>query len=180
MNAIGRGYRARMFGRSGSSRRASAMLAGLVAALASTGLVGCTTGSPTSTSGWQSATDRVLGEAISGLGTARIAVQQEQRDRLPHSYAVVTATDAIETSGKEISGYEVAQPPDDLHEANAVVGDALDRATSLMVEVRVTLASPGLTAASARRLVTRIDDLRDELDQLSSDVQESPESVGAR
>jgi len=153
----------------------------LLALLAGAALIsGCGTGRPSSTSAWQSASDRVLGTAISGLGTARIAVEQERRNGVFHTYAVVTATDAIETTGKEISSYQVAQPPDALHSANAAVGDALDEATSLLVEVRVTLASPGLTAESASRLVKRIDALRDQLDKLDKAVEKSPQSVGSR
>jgi hypothetical protein len=152
----------------------------MLALLLAAGLSGCMSGRPASTSAWQSASDRALGEAISGLGTARVVVEQEQRNRVLHSYAVVTVTDAIETSGREIAGYQVQQPPDALHRANAVVGDALDEASSLLVEIRVTLASPGLTKATATRLLDEIDSLRDELDQLDSAVMDSPESVGAR
>jgi hypothetical protein len=152
----------------------------LLVVLAGGLLSGCMTGRPSSTSAWQSASDRALGEAISGLGTARVVVEQEQRNRVPHTYAVVTVTDAIETSGREISSFQVQQPPDALHRANAAVGDALDEASSLLVEVRVTLASPGLPKASARRLLDEIDSLRDQLDQLDSAVMDSPESVGAR
>ena len=176
MNASRKGYRAAMGGRTRWSTCAGAALA-LVAGPAL--LSGCGIGHPSSVSSWQSASDRVLGSAISGLGTARLAVQQEADNRMPHSYAVVTATDAIDTTGKEISGYQVAQPPDSLHAANAAVGDALDQASSLLVDVRIALASPGLTADSAHRLVQRIDALRDKLDKLDKAVEKSPAAVGA-
>jgi hypothetical protein len=159
---------------------ARVVVAVVLAASGANALTGCTTGQPSSTSAWQSASDRALGEVISGLGTARIVIEQEQRDRLPHAYAVETVTDTIESSGLEISSYQVAQPPDDLHRANAEVGDALDEASSLLVEIRVAIASPGLTAVSADRLLDRIDALRDELDQLDKAVMNEPESVGAR
>jgi hypothetical protein len=167
------GYVAAMGARSRTSTCASVLV---LAAL----LTGCTTGQPTSTSGWQSETDRVLGTALSGLGTARIVVEQEQRDGVFHSYAVVAATDAIETTGKEISSYQVAQPPDQLHQANKVVGDALDKATSLLVDVRVALASPGLTAQSASHLLDRIDAVRRELNKLDDAVMKDPGSVAAQ
>lgn len=177
MNAAAFGYVGAMGGRMRGARCATSALALLLGAAA---LAGCGTGRPSSTSAWQSASDRVIGSAISGLGTARIAVKQEQENRVPHSYAVVAATDAIETTGKEIAGYQVAQPPDNLHSANAAVGDALDEANSLLVDVRVTLASPGLTTQSADRLVHRIDALRKKLDELDKAVMKSPESVGSR
>ena len=164
----------------GGQSRVSTYAGPLLALLAVAALLnGCGTGRPSSISGWQSASDRVLGTAISGLGTARIVVEQEQRDGAFHTYAVVAATDAIETTGKEISSYEVAQPPDELHNANATVGDALDEASSLLVDVRVALASPGLTAESASRLLKRIDALRDKLDKLDKAVEKSPQSVGS-
>ena len=117
------GYRRAMGGgRSAGLRRAAAgvVLAG-VAGLAA----GCGTGAPSSTSAWQGSTDRTLGAAISGLGVARVVVEREARDDLPHAYAVVSVTDAIETSSKEIGSYVVAQPPDRLHRANQAVVVAL-------------------------------------------------------
>jgi hypothetical protein len=152
----------------------------LTVLLVSGAAAGCATGRPSSTSSWQSSSHRALGEAISGLGTARLVIQQELHARLPHTYAVVAVTDAIEASGKEISGYQVEQPPDGLHRASATVGDALDDASSLLVDVRVALASPGLTTESGRRLIDRIDALRDELDQLDRSVMTAPASVGSR
>lgn len=175
MTGVRSGYDARMGGRNRGSTSAKALLAVVGVAV----LSGCTTGQPSSTSAWQSASDRTIGSAIAGLGTARIVVKQEQDSKMPHTYAVVAATDAIETTSKEISSYQVSQPPDGLHRANSAVGDALDEATSLLVEVRVTLASPGLTTESAQGLLDRIDKLRDELDKLDKAVEKSPESVGS-
>lgn len=148
--------------------------AGLAAAVL---LAGCT-GQPASTSAWQSSADRALGQAIAGLGTARVAVRLETGDRAPHSYTVVTITDAIETSSKEASSFQTSQPPDALHRANEAVDQALDDAVSLLVETRVELASPGIDAAAGDRLVQRIDALRRRLDHLDSTVQKSPGSVG--
>jgi hypothetical protein len=139
---------------------------------------GCT-GSPTSTSSWQSSSDRALGEAISGLGTTRLAVEQEVRNRVPHSYAVTTINDAIESADKEVSSYSLAQPPDRLHRANQVVSQALDDAVSLMVDARVELASPGLDHAEAGSLLKQIDALRQRLDDLDSKVMASPGAVGS-
>jgi len=140
-------------------------------------VTGCGTGRPASTSAWQSASDRTLGQAISGLGTARVAVRVEADDKAPHTYTVVSVTDAIESTGKEVSSYQVAQPPDELHHANKVVGQALDDAVSLLVDVRVALASPGLDDAEASALIHRIDAQRKKLDDLDKAVMSSPESV---
>jgi hypothetical protein len=147
------------------------LVAGLVAA--------CGTGAPASTSAWQSSADRALGQALSGLGTARVALRLEAADRAPHAYTVVTVTDAIDTTGKEVSGFQVAQPPDGLHAANKVVGQALDDAVSLLVDVRIALASPGVDAAGAQELIDRLDALRKKLDDLDSTVKSSPASVGS-
>ena len=140
-------------------------------------LAGCV-GQPAGTSAWQGAADRALGQAIAGLGTARVAVKLETDDRAPHTYTVVTITDAIETSSKEASGFQTSQPPDALHRANEVVNQALDDAVSLLVETRIALASPGIDAAAGRTLLQRIDDLRKKLEDLDSAVQKSPGSVG--
>ena len=172
-----RGYSSLMRGARDLGPRAASLRAlGAVALLAAL-TAGCTTGQPASHSAWQSSSHRALGQAISGLGTARVALQVESADRAPHTYTVVTATDAIESTDKEVSGYQVAQPPDDLHHANKVVGQALDDAVSLLVDVRVALASPGIDAAGARALIDRIDAERKKLDDLDKAVQSSPESV---
>jgi hypothetical protein len=142
-------------------------------------LLGACTGSPSSTSAWQSSSDRALGTAISGLGTARVVVEAEARDDLPHTYAVMTATDAVDTSTKEVATYLVAQPPDRLHRAQHEVSRALQDAVALLAEVRVQLASPGLSRTSARHLVDAIDAMRERLDRLDRAVQEAPGSVGA-
>lgn len=147
-------------------------------ALAAATLAGCGTGAPASTSAWQGSADRALGQALSGLGTARLAIKVESENREPHTAAVVTATDAIDTTGKEVSGFQVEQPPDPLHQANKVVGDALDEAVSLLVDVRIALASPGLDRTSARALMSRIDALRKKIDDLDAKVKSSPGSVG--
>ena len=140
-------------------------------------LAGCV-GQPASTSAWQGSADRALGQAIAGLGTARVALRLETDDRAPHTYTVVTVTDAIETSSKAASSFQTSQPPDSLHRANEAVNQGLDDAVSLLVEARVELASPGVDATAGKRLVQRIDALRKQLDHLDSAVQKSPESVG--
>jgi hypothetical protein len=140
-------------------------------------LAGCV-GQPANTSAWQGSADRALGQAIAGLGTARVALKLETDDRAPHTYTVVTVTDAIETSSKEVSTFQKSQPPDALHRANVAVNQGLDDAVSLLVEARVALASPGIDAAAGKSLVQRIDALRKRLDHLDSAVQKSPESVG--
>lgn len=149
--------------------------------IAAAGLAaGCGTGAPASTSAWQGAADRALGQALSGLGTARVALRLEAEDRAPHDYNVVTATDAIDTTGQEVSGFQDAQPPDGLHRANKVVGQALDDAVSLLVDVRIALASPGVDAAAAGKLIDQVDALRKKLDDLDTKVKSSPQSVGSQ
>ena len=120
------------------------------ALLALVGVAGCT-GQPASTSAWQSSSERVIGTAISGLGTARLVVTQEQRSRLQHSYAVVASTDTIDTTSKEVSSYLVKQPPDQLHDAQA-----------------------------AARLVKQIDAMRKALEKLQTGVTSSPAAVSSR
>jgi hypothetical protein len=162
-------------GRGAASGRWSPWLVALAIVAA---CCGCT-GRPASTSAWQSSADRAIGELISGLGTARIVVVQERRNRLPHTYSTQTVTDAIETGSRQISSYLVGQPPDALHAANQAVTVALNEAESLLVEVRVAIASPGLSRSSAADLVTRIDAMRDRLDGLDQAVMKSPRTVGS-
>jgi hypothetical protein len=160
-------------------RRAAQRCAPWLVALVLAAVCSACTGKPASTSAWQSSSDRVLGSLISSLGTARVVVEQERRDGLPHTYSTQTVTDAIETSSKEVSSYLVGQPPDALHEANRAVTLALHEAEALLVEVRVAIASPGLSASSADELVARIDAMRDRLDGLDKAVMTSPRTVSA-
>ena len=151
----------------------------LVALALAASCTGCA-GKPASASAWQSTSDRALGALISSLGTARIVVVGESRDRMPHSYATRAVTDAITSGDKEISSFLVGQPPDSLHRAHQAVTSTLQDALALLVEVRVALASPGLTTTSAKDLVARIDAMRKRLDSVDSAVQEAPSTVGAR
>src|SRR3954452_9189494 len=146
--------------------RRAGMGAALLALLAASGC----TGQPASTSAWQSSSERVIGTAISGLGTARLVVTQDQGGKLPHSYAVVTSTDAIDTTTKDLSSYVVEQPPDALHDAQTAVTDALQQTVSLLSEVRVELASPGLDTQASARLLTQIDAMRKKLEKLQTGV----------
>ncbi|HET6168137.1 MAG TPA: hypothetical protein VFE07_14995 [Marmoricola sp.] len=142
-------------------------------------VVSACTGQPSSTSAWQSSSDRTLGSVISGLGTARVVVREESQHDLPHTYAVVAVTDVIDTSSKEVSSFIVGQPPDRLHRAHAAVTRALQDGIALLVDVRTALASPGLSGPDAQRLTKELDAMRDRLDTLDSQVTKSPESVGA-
>lgn len=153
------------------------VLLACLAATVSFSTTACT-GKPASVSAWQGSADRALGQAIAGLGTARVALELETGDRAPHSYTVVTVTDAIETSSKGASSFQTSQPPDALHQANDAVNQALGDAVSLLVQVRVALASPGIDAAGGKRLIEQVDALRKRLDDLDSLVQKSPASVG--
>jgi hypothetical protein len=162
-----------------SGRRAAQRCAPWLVALVLVVIGSGCTGRPTSTSAWQTSSDRAIGGLISGLGTARVVVEQERRDGLPHTYSTQAVTDSIKTSSKELSSYLVGQPPDALHEANRTVTLALQEAEALLVEVRVAIASPGLTGSSADALVARIDAMRDRLDGLDKAVMKSPRKVGA-
>lgn len=175
MVAAAHGYSAAMQGSMQRGRERALQFACL--ALCAGLAAGCGTGAPASASSWQSSADRALGQALAGLGTARLALELESRDRAPHAYTVVTATDAVDTTSQAASGFQVAQPPDRLHRANKVVNDALAEAVSLLVEVRVTVASPGIDRAEAGRLMDRIDALRTKVDDLDSQVKSSPGSV---
>jgi hypothetical protein len=161
------------------SRCAASALAPVLATCVTLAMVAGCTGEPSSTSAWQSSSDRAIGELISGLGTARVVLEEESQGDLQHSYAVVTVTDAIETSSRELSSYLVGQPPDGLHRANDEVARSLHEAMRLLVEVRVELASPGVTRSSAQDLTDRIDAMRKQLDQLESNVTTAPGSVGS-
>jgi hypothetical protein len=141
-------------------------------------LASACTGHPAGTSAWQSSTDRTLGSVISGLGTARVVVIEESQDDLPHAYAVVAVTDVIDTGSKEVSSFLVSQPPDRLHRAHAEVTRALQDGIALLVDVRVALASPGVSATDAARLVDEIDAMHARLDKLDDAVKRSPGSVG--
>jgi hypothetical protein len=142
-------------------------------------LAAACTGQPSSTSAWQSSSDQTLGTVISGLGTARIVVTEESQGDLPHTYAVVAVTDAIDTSSKEVSSFLVGQPPDGLHQAHAAVTRALQDGIALLVDVRVALASPGLSRTDAERLTRAIDAMHDRLDQLDGTVMKAPRTVAA-
>jgi hypothetical protein len=143
-------------------------------------VAGCGVGRPASTTAWQSSTHRTLGTVISGLGTAKIALREAVQGDLEHTYAVVAATDAIDTSTKEVATYAASQPPDRLHAAHHDVVAALDDGIALIVDVRVSLASPGVSHSRATQLLDAIDAMNDRLDKLDKAVEKSPASVVAQ
>ena len=98
-------------------------------------------GTPTGESSWRESADVAIGGAISGLGTARLVLESDERDGISHSYAVVTLTDVVESTEKETARFALLQPPDDLHDLSADVVRALSQATRTLVRIRTAFAS---------------------------------------
>lgn len=149
------------------------LLAPFLAAVLALLATGCT-GSPSSPSSWRDDSDKAVGQAISGLATARVVARQRAVDGLPHSYAVTTATDALDEVVREVRSFVRKQPPDALHQANADVVKALDDAVEALLGARVLLASPEPSKGQLEALVRRLDDVRDRLDQLSEGLTATP------
>jgi uncharacterized membrane protein YccC len=136
-------------------------------------VTGCT-GSPSDPAAWRDTSDKTVGQAIAGLGTAKVIAQQVEKDRLPHAYAVVSASEAVDTTVKEIRSYVGTQPPDRMHGPHAAVVAALVDALQLLVEARTTLASPEPSSQALHELVDRLTAASDKLDQLSQGLTATP------
>ncbi|MFL6107856.1 MAG: hypothetical protein ACJ72L_12905 [Marmoricola sp.] len=118
-------------------------------------LTGCV-GAPLSDAAWSEKADRALGAATTGVGTAQVVLDGVSHDKLTHAYAVVALTDALEATEKQVDGFTVAQPPDGGHARATRVVAELHRALALLVEVRTTCASPGLTTATTSALTAAV------------------------
>ncbi|MBO9524214.1 MAG: hypothetical protein J7518_21965 [Nocardioidaceae bacterium] len=143
-------------------RRAGALVAVLLVVLLVL-LCACTTraGSPAGESAWREQADKVLGAAMSSLGTARVVLENDTD--LPHPYAVVTLQDAITSLHRESGSFLTSRPPDDRHTDNDRVVAALGEATTLLTRVSTAVAANAGTAAlreSVRKAYDDLDDLR--------------------
>lgn len=151
-------------------RRAHSAIALLLLVVALCGACTTRAGAPTGESAWREQADKTLGAALTGLGTARVVLENAPRGRLPHPYAVVTLHDAITGLEKESGSFLTGQPPDDLHADNQRVVDALGRARTLLVRVSTALASPGLDEQGAAPLLTAVKDEYDAVEELRTEV----------
>lgn len=147
-------------------RRAGVLVAVVLLVLVSA----CTTrvGAPTGEMKWREDADKVLGAAMSSLGTARVVL--ENRADLPHPYAVVTLHDTVAGLQKESGSFLSSQPPDDLHAENQAVVAALGEATTVLTQVSTALASPGIDDTSAKPLLRGVKEAYDALDELRTKV----------
>ncbi len=112
---------------------------------------GCSfrSGAEASSSAWRSSTDKALGAALSSLGTARLLLDGERADRLPHPYVVVAIRDTVEVLGKQTSSYRISQPPAGRARDQRTVVALLDDSATLLSAAAV-VATAGDDAENAR------------------------------
>ena len=108
-------------------------------------------GTPASESSWKSDTDKALGSALSGLGTARLILDNQSHGRLPARYAAVSLRDALRVLQTETSGYLAAQPPASKETENAAAVRAIEESLTALNQAAVA----GPTSSAQRRTAYR-------------------------
>jgi hypothetical protein len=139
-------------------RTALAVAVTVVSALCGGLLAGCGTlaGAPGSESGWRSDTDQALGAALSGLGTVRLVLENQERGRLTGPYVAVAVRDAGTVLATETSSYRSAQPPAARVVDHAAAVAEIDHTASLLSRAAVVAsASDRAAREQVLRAVTR-------------------------
>ena len=100
--------------------RAAALVAALLLAV-----TGCAPGTPDEDS-WRYDATRAVGDVVSAVQTARLALKQSQEGRVHHAYLQAVLVDAERTGGMAAETLSSVQPPDVEHRRSSDVNDQLD------------------------------------------------------
>jgi hypothetical protein len=111
--------------------------AALLAALV---LAGCAPGTPDEDS-WRDDATRAVGDVLSAVQTAQLALEQSRQGRLHHAYVQTVLVDAERNSGKSAEALSSVQPPDIEIQRSSDVTDQLDQATGLLTDARIAVVA---------------------------------------
>jgi hypothetical protein len=135
----------------------------------------CAPGTPDEDS-WRDDATRSVGDVASAVQTARLALEQSGRGRLPDAYLQTVLVDAERTGGMAAEKLSSVQPPDVERRRSGDVLDRLDQATGLLTEARIAVVAhdTGEFADLAHRLHTTATDLHSLEAALEHPPEEAP------
>jgi hypothetical protein len=138
-----------------------------VVVMVAAALTGCAPGTPDEDS-WRDDAVRVTGDVGSAVATVDLALRH--RDRLFQSYLQTVLVDAEEAAGKAATRLDGVQPPDSEVARNEQVSTSLDKATSLLTDVRIAVVRRAPLGGFVPQLAATADDLA----RLESSLHEPP------
>ena len=143
----------------GRVKRVPGLAAALVVVVT---LVGCAPGTPDEDS-WRGDATRSVGDVVSAVQAARLALEQSGEGHLHHAYLQSVLVDAERTGGMAAQKLSSVQPPDVERQRSSDVGDQLEKATGLLTDARIAVVAhdTGEYADLARRLRATADGLLD-------------------
>ena len=118
---------------------------------------------------WRSEAGRTVDDVASEVATARRVLGTVQDSHLFATTARVMAVEAEEAAGTAAQGFSAAQPPPTERRSYDDVTAALQRATSLLADVRIAVRAGD--EASYGRLVDQLDRVRHRLDRVARSLQ---------
>jgi hypothetical protein len=121
------------------SRARARVTAVAVAALLFT-LTGCAPGTPDEDS-WRDDATRAVGDVVSAVQTAQLALTQSREDHVHHAYLQNLLVDAERIGGMAAQKLSSVQPPDVEHRRSSDVTDRLDQATGLLTDARIAVVA---------------------------------------
>jgi hypothetical protein len=115
-------------------------LVGLVALLLTVSLGGCAPGTPDEDS-WRDDATRAVGDVVSAVQSAQLALEQSREGRLHHAYLQSVLVHAELTGGKAAQTLSSVQPPEVERRRASDVGDQLEEAAGLLTDARIAVVA---------------------------------------
>jgi hypothetical protein len=137
-------------------------------------VTGCAPGTPDEDS-WRDDATRAVGDVASAVQTARLALEQSQKDRLHHAYLQTVLVDAERNGGMAAEKLSSVQPPDVERRRSSDVTDRLDQATGLLTDARIAVVADD--TGEYADLVTQLTKTADDLQSLEAALEHPPEEA---
>jgi hypothetical protein len=103
-------------------------------------LTGCAPGTPDEDS-WRDDATRAVGDVVSAVQSAQLALEQSRRGRLHDAYLQAVLVDAERNGGKAAETLSSVQPPEVEVRRSSDVSDQLDQATGLLTDARIAVVA---------------------------------------
>lgn len=117
---------------------------------------------------WTKSARQALEDTASEVSTVKVALQEQQKDRLVGKYAVTTLVNSEEAVGKAQDSVLTKQPPSSKQQAFDRISDLLGDAGDLVTEARIALVADQEQQYPA--LVDRLEAMTKKLNDLRSSL----------
>jgi hypothetical protein len=153
----------------GTRVRAASLATALLLAV-----TGCAPGTPDEDS-WRYDARRAVGDVVSAVQTARLALTQSREGRVHHAYAQNLLVDAERLGGMAAETLSSVQPPDVENRRSSDVNDQLEQATGLLTDARIAVVAHD--TGEYADLVTQLERTARDLLDLESALEHPPEEA---